>query len=137
MTSVYLERGDLPHELQVLLETGVSPECTPPLDIVETARGVEIVMDLPGIAASAVDIVFARNVVLIAGRKDPRASEDGDAAFHIAERAFGRFARAISLDGAFDLARAGATLAAGELRVVLPTQEDRRGRQIRIPVRSE
>jgi HSP20 family protein len=137
MARVFVERRDFPHELQLLLEAGVGAECTPPLDIVETANGIEILMDLPGIAVSAVEIVFARNVVLIAGRKDPRAYEDGNAAFHVAERAFGRFARAITLDGAFDLARAGATLTGGELRLVLPARDDRRGQQVRIPIRTE
>ncbi len=73
--------------------------------------------------------------MLIAGQKLPGPCEDGDAAFHIAERSFGRFARAISVDGAFDAGRATATLAGGELRVVLPRLAERRGRQIRIPLR--
>ena len=41
-------------------------------------------------------------MLLITGQKLPAACEHRDAAFHIAERAFGRFARAISVDGAFD-----------------------------------
>ena len=137
MARVFVERRDLPHELQVMLDSGVGAECTPPLDIIETTSGIEILMDLPGISASTVEIVFAGNVLLIAGRKDPRVYEEGNAAFHIAERAFGRFARAISLDGAFDPARAGATLIRGELRLLLPALEDHRGRQIRIPIRTE
>jgi HSP20 family molecular chaperone IbpA len=80
--------------------------------------------------------VFARNVLLITGRKLPRAFEDGNAAFHVAERAFGRFGRAITLDGAFDTTTATATLAGGELRLVVPRQPERRGVPIRIPVRT-
>ena len=53
----------------------------------------------------------------------------------MAERAFGRFARALSVEGAFDAGRATASLVNGELRVVLPRIADRRGHQIRIPVR--
>jgi HSP20 family molecular chaperone IbpA len=59
---------------------------------------------------------------------------DCNPAFHVAERTFGRFGRAITLDGAFDTDRATATLAGGELRLVLPRLDDRRGRQVRIPV---
>jgi HSP20 family molecular chaperone IbpA len=55
-------------------------------------------------------------------------------AFHLAERTFGRFARAITLSGAFDAGRATASLAGGELRVVLPRIEERRGRDIAIEV---
>ena len=136
MARVYADRRELPEDFQALLEAGISAECTPPFDIFETADAVEILMDLPGVAASEIEIVFSRNVLLIAGRKLPRAFEDGNAAFHAAERVFGRFGRAITLDGAFDVERATATLAGGELRLVLPRQHDRRGRQIRIPVRT-
>lgn len=135
MARVYVDRRELPEELQALLEAGIAPECTPPFDILETASGIEILMDLPGVAASDIEIVFTRNVLLIAGRKLPRTCPHHKPAFHVAERAFGRFGRAVRLDGAFDAARAAATLTAGELRLVLPYQHDRRGRQIRIPVR--
>src|SRR5215471_7387283 len=101
-----------------------------PCDIFETSSGIEISMDLPGVSTSEIEIVFAHNVLLIAGRKLPRACDDGNAAFHVAERAFGRFARAVTVDDAFDMSRAAATLTAGELRVVLPRQPERRGRQI-------
>ena len=136
MARVFVDRRELPEDLQALLEAGLSPECTPPLDIIETANGIEILMDAPGIAPDEIEIVFARNVLLITGRKLPRAFEDGNAAFHVAERAFGRFGRAITLDGAFDTTAATATLAAGELRLVVPRQPERRGVPIRIPVRT-
>ena len=42
--------------------------------------------------------------------------------------------RAVRLTGAFDAGKATATLSAGELRVILPRIEERRGRDIRIPV---
>jgi HSP20 family molecular chaperone IbpA len=65
----------------------------------------------------------------------PGATTIADAAFHLAERGFGRFARAVRLAGAFDAGRARATLNAGELRVVLPRIDERRGSEIRIPIR--
>ena len=134
MARVYVDRRELPEDLQALLEAGLSPECTPPFDILETADGLEVLMDLPGVTAAELEIVFARNVLLIAGRKLPRPLEDGGAAFHVAERAFGRFARAITLDGAYDTNAATATLNGGKLRLVLPRQRERRGAPIRIPV---
>ena len=136
MARVYVDRRELPDDLQALLEDGLSPECTPPFDIVDTSEGLEVLMDLPGVTAEEIEIVFARNVLLIAGRKLPRALENGAAAFHVAERAFGRFGRAITLDGAFDTGATTATLIGGELRLVLPRQPERRGAPIRIPVRT-
>jgi HSP20 family protein len=95
---------------------------------------VEAILDLPGVPRSSIEIVFSGNVLLIAGQKLPAVCEHRDAAFHIAERSFGRFARAISVDGAFDPGRATATLADGQLHVVLPRLAERRGGQIRIPI---
>ena len=110
-------------------------ECSPPLDVVETAQGLEVILDLPGVPASSLEIVFEDNLLVVAGEKLPAMCEHADAGFHIAERGFGRFRRAIRIEGAYDGGRAAATLARGELRVVLPRIEERRGAPIRIPVR--
>ena len=134
MARVYVERRELPDDLRRLLDLGPAVvEYTPPIDVIETETSMQIVLDLPGVEPRHVDIVFSRNVLLISGEKLP-ATAHADAAFHVAERAFGRFARAIGLEGAFDAGKAVATLTDGELRVVLPRVEDRRGRNIRIPI---
>jgi HSP20 family protein len=114
--------------------TGAAGECAPPLDVIETAAGVEIVMDLPGVAAADLRVLFSQGTLIVAGRKLPGPCGHREAVFHLAERTFGRFVRAIRLSGAFDAGRASATLAAGELRLALPRIEERRGRDIRIPV---
>jgi HSP20 family molecular chaperone IbpA len=57
--------------------------------------------------------------------------------FHLAERAYGRFARAVRLSGAFDAGRARAKIESGQLRIVLPRMEDRRGRMYTVPVDAE
>src|SRR5215218_10562386 len=46
-------------------------ECTPSMDVVETAKGVELILDLPGVAEAALTIVFARGTLIVAGRKSP------------------------------------------------------------------
>jgi len=137
MARVYVERRELPAELLRLLDASpAAAECTPPLDIIETDDAIEAILDLPGVPRSAIEIVFSRNVLLVAGQKVPAVCDDRDAAFHIAERSFGRFARAISVEGAFDAGRATATLADGQLHIVLPRLAERRGGQIRIPIQS-
>jgi len=135
MARVYVERRELPAELLRLLDaTPVAAECTPPLDIIETNAALEAVLDIPGVPEESVEIVLSGNVLLVTGQKLPSPCEHRDAAFHIAERSFGRFARAIGVDGAFDAGRATATLNGGELRIVLPRLADRRGGPIRIPI---
>lgn len=110
-------------------------ECSPPLDIIETPAGLEIFMDLPGVPASAVHVSLEGDTLLIAGQKHLAACEHDSAGFHLAERAFGRFARTLEIDGAYDAAKATASLVHGELRIALPRIEDRRGRRVTIPVR--
>jgi HSP20 family protein len=143
---IFLERRDLSEEARRLFGlVGADPassnmpcECNPPLDVVETSTTLEIVVDLPGVAAEDVQVVVARGLLVVGGRKLPRACQHGDdAAFHLAERAFGRFARALRLTGAFDVGRARATLTGGELHIVLPRIEDRRGRELRIPITAQ
>lgn len=110
-------------------------ECSPALDIIETSAGLEIFVDLPGVPPAGVHVSLEGDTLLIAGQKQPPACEHGGAGFHLAERAFGRFGRTVEIDGAYDATKAHASLLHGELRIVLPRTEDRRGRRLTIPVR--
>jgi HSP20 family protein len=141
---IFLEMRNVDEDLRGVFDGlgGDDAEGTPgetdvPLDAVETDAGLEIVVDLPGVTADAVQVLIVRNTLVVVGRKLPFACQHREAAFHLAERTFGRFARAVRLAGAFDAGRAEATLRAGELRVTLPRIEERRGRELRIPVRAD
>jgi HSP20 family protein len=114
---------------------GATGECSPPMDVLESAEDVQIVVDLPGVAAADIKVIAAQGTIVVAGLKRPARCRHHDAAFHLAERSFGRFVRAVRVSGAFDGGRAAATLAGGELRIVLPRIEDRRGRELRIEVK--
>ena len=109
-------------------------ECVPPIDVLETTQGIEIIVDLPGVSAGSIRLFFSQGTVLIAGEKGPSACADGRAAFHLAERSFGRFARGVRLNGAFDGGRAAATLKGGELRILIPRIDERRGRDLPIEI---
>src|SRR5512138_998523 len=118
MARVYIERRELPDDLRRLLEAGAAAvEFTPPIDVIETETSIQIVLDVPGVRAAQIDVVFSQNVLLLSGEKTPVACDHADAAFHVAERAFGRFARAIEVESAVDAGKAVATLSEGELRV--------------------
>jgi HSP20 family protein len=143
---IFLERRDLDDGLQRLFDRlttgddvpGAAAECSVPLDVVETAMSIQVIVDLAGVAADSVQVVVAHDTLLIMGRKNPPpCAHQREAAFHVAERTFGRFARGVRLSGAFDVGRADAVLHAGELRVTLPRIEERRGREHRIPVRTD
>lgn len=116
--------------------SGIAGECAPPFDVVQSAAAIEIVIDVPGVDRDSLQVVFSRGMVLIAGTKRASVCSHSDAAFHLAERSFGRFARGVRVAGAVDAGRAKAVLNAGELRIVLPRLAERRGGPITISVES-
>ncbi len=105
----------------------------PPMDLLERPDGLEIRMDLAGVPAGAVRVTVRAGTLMIAGEKSPASCRAG-ATFHVAERACGRFARAIPIRMAFDASAVKATLRQGELRVVVPRIADRRGAVITVPI---
>ena len=113
----------------------VAGECMPVVDVFETDRAVEIVLDLPGVSPEAVRILFKSGVVLIVGEKErPDLSRRGPSSFHLVERDFGRFARAVRINAAIDGSQARARMANGELRIMLPRIADRRGTGLMVPI---
>jgi HSP20 family protein len=144
MPRISLEHDEMGEDMRRLVDLveaeghgGSTGEFAPPIDVIEHAEAVEITTDLPGLTRDQVQLTFARGVLLIAGFKKPAVCPHADAAFHVAERAFGRFGRAIRISGAVDVGRARATFQQGELRVVLPRIAERRGAEIRIPIETD
>src|SRR5690349_2581181 len=110
-------------------------QCRPLVDVFETDAAVELVVDTCGVPENALRVLFRNGIVIVAGEKAAQPTVP-DAAYHLVERDFGRFARAVRLTGAFDIARAKATLRSGELTVVLPKLLERRGRAHAVPVKA-
>jgi HSP20 family protein len=135
------ELGDFADEVRTIFgELGrafgtdaLTGECAPPLDLLETDDAFEISLDLPGVTADRVRVVLKGSAVLVAGDKSARRGPC-ESSFHLVERGFGRFARAVRLPAPCDGQRAQATLHRGELRVTLPKISERRGRVIPITV---
>lgn len=111
----------------------LTAECRPPIDILETPETIEVIVDLPGVPPEAIRVAIRRQTLLVVGAKGASPA-DRQSRFHVAERGFGRFARAVRLPGAFDASRAEASTSRGQLRVWLPRVEDRRGRVFHLPV---
>jgi HSP20 family protein len=134
------EAGEFSDEVRrIFVELGrtsgevLTGECSPPLDVYETDGSVEITMDLPGVELNAVRVIAKGQTIIVAGEKAPRRGR-GDSSFHLVERGYGRFARAVRLTAACDTAKARATLSNGELRVTVPKIDDRRSGTIRIHI---
>lgn len=110
-----------------------SGEYHPTLDVLETDAAVEVIVDVSGVPADALRVSFRAGVLLIAGEKAPPPPAE-DQNFHLVEREFGRFARAVRLKGSFNIPLARASVENGELTIVLPKLVDRRDQAHRIPV---
>ena len=111
----------------------LNAECRPPVDVLETSTAVEIVIDVPGVPADSIRVAIRRSTLLVVGAK-VAPPPDSQSRYHLAERSYGRFARAVRLTGAVDPRQARATTGDGQLRIVLPHLEDRRGAMILVPV---
>jgi HSP20 family protein len=139
---VFLEPPTSVHDLRRLFHwinddaPGEAGDCTPPMDVVETADAIEVSLDLPG-PIESLKVVFRQDLLLVSGEKRPPQCRHDRATFHLAERGFGRFARGVRLSGAFDTGRATAELHAGELRVTLPRIAERRGAERVIAVTAD
>jgi len=113
------------HQLLLQIEAGepgpsaAKADCRPPLDVLETAGALEVVVDVPGVRAQSLRVALRRGALLVVGHKPPGPYYT-NARFHVAERSYGRFARVVRLGGAFDATRSRAVLAAGQLRITLP-----------------
>lgn len=137
------EVGDLTEDVRRLFreierQTGgrsVAGQCTPSIDVLETDEVVELIVDLPGVAPDRVRVLLKGGVIVIAGEKEAEPRQAGTpGAFHLVERLYGRFARAIRVSAAFDGARAEASFENGELRLSLPKIHDRRGEPRIVPI---
>ena len=116
----------------------ITGECLPLLDVFETRDALNLVLDLPGVPAANLRILVKAGVVIIVGEKDrPDQPARGHASFHLVERDFGRFARAVRVHAAIDASKTIATLKDGELRVRLPKIDDRRGQGVLVTVASD
>lgn len=107
---------------------------TPPYDIVESAEGVFIEMDLPGVAPDTLKITVRGATVAVEGEKRTTLRQ-GAIAYHLMERDRGRFTRHLRVDGAYNTHRGEAQYADGVLTIRMPRVEDRRGAVVTIPLK--
>jgi HSP20 family protein len=139
------EWGDLADDIRQLFDelaqgregagTAVPGTCRPLVDVFETDEAIELVVDAAGVPRASLRVLFRQGVVVVAGEKTAHPTT-ASLTYHLVERDFGRFARVVRVNGAFDVERASATLRAGELTVVLPKRIERRGQGHRVPVRA-
>jgi HSP20 family protein len=103
----------------------------PSVDIKETDKAVVVDAELPGMEAKDIEISLENNSLVLKGEKK-QASEKKDENYHLVERSYGSFYRAVSLPCRVDKKGIKASYKEGILSVTLPKAETERAERIKI-----
>jgi HSP20 family protein len=107
-----------------------------PMDAYRKDDSFLIRLDLPGVAADAVDLTVEDNVLTIkADRPAPPASEGVESV--IAERPYGTFVRQVFLGTNLDTEHIRAEYEAGVLTLAIPVAEHAKPRRIEVTERAD
>lgn len=91
----------------------------PKLDVCETAEGLEVAAELPGMDDKDVEVILVDDMLTIRGEKKVERDEK-KANWHLSERSYGSFSRTIALPYEPEAAKVEAKFDKGVLRVRLP-----------------
>ena len=103
---------------------------TPPVDIYETAEGLVVKADLPGVARDGLDVRVENNLLTIRGKAGHAAP--GDPLYR--EYALLNFFRQFELNERVDQLKISADLKHGVLTLNLPKAEEAKPRKIEVKV---
>jgi HSP20 family protein len=137
----------LQHELHRLLDQYIGPvrfgrteasptdlepsSWTPPVDVYETPEELVVIVEVPGVEPSSIDLAATGNVLSLKGVKE--AGELPEPMIQVRERVFGSFHRQITLPNEVDFDKAEASINHGVLKIRLPKRTAAQTRTI--PVR--
>ena len=114
----------------------VPGEWSPGIDVYETRGRVVVVVEVPGLPAESLRVVYRRREVVISGERRARRPGAG-MGFLCMERPHGRFERTIPLDVPVDVTDTQARLTGGILTITLARLKERRGHETVIPIEWE
>ncbi len=106
----------------------------PSVDVYETRKALTIVVELPGVCASSIQVYGLRGAIYVEGVKEANYPPSGDAMFHAFERCFGKFEIKVMIPCPVQFHEAKARYSDGLIRVELPKIEERRRKKCVVPV---
>ena len=95
------------------------PALMPSMDVTESDKEIEITAELPGLEEKDVQINLSDNVLTIRGEKKAE-KEEKEKDYHLVERSYGSFSRALQLPSGVDADAIKATIDKGVLKVTVP-----------------
>jgi HSP20 family protein len=91
----------------------------PSIDVSESDKEIVLSAEMPGLERGDVEISIEDDVLTIRGEKKIEQEKD-DKNYHMSERAYGMFYRALQLPPGVDASKIQATMSNGVLRVAIP-----------------
>jgi HSP20 family protein len=110
-------------------------EATPRSDVVETAEGVEVTVELPGMEMGDVEVSLAGDTLTVKGEKRVER-QDEKKGYYVSERSYGSVYRTIPLPSGVDTDRADASFKNGVLTVKIPHSPEAKAKAKRIEVKA-
>lgn len=108
-----------------------TPQGSFPLDVSETENEFVLHAQLPGVKPEEVQITVHNDTVLIRGETKSQEEKKGET-WHLRERRFGSFQRAVNLNAPIDADKANAQFEHGVLTLTLPKAEAAKPKQIKV-----
>ena len=94
----------------LLLDLPVESACQPPADVVEVDDSVRVLLEIPGVPVSSVQVRVVGNRIEVSGEKTTDFPA-GETSFLCLERIFGKFQRAFEVRGSVNLGEVSARMA--------------------------
>jgi len=93
----------------------------PRLEVRETDQELRVIAELPGVAEKDIDVALDDDVLTIRGEKKVETKKDDkDKNYHITERSYGMFYRALQLPPGVEPSKVQATMSNGVLKITIP-----------------
>lgn len=99
------------------------------LDVIETASQFIVKASLPGVDPDEIDVSFVDDTLIIKGELKEYEAKEGDR-YHLRERRFGKYERALELPKQIDRDNIQAHYASGVLTLMLPKSEEAKAKRV-------
>ena len=111
-------------------------ELSPKIDIAESKDAIDVTAELPGVDEKDLDVTLANGMLTVRGEKrTEREEQDKDKNWHVVERSYGSFSRAIPLPFDPDPAKVEAKFDKGVLHIHLPKPAEVAQKQQKIEIK--
>lgn len=128
------ELDRLIHEVLAASETASPGGWVPATDVVDVGNAMLIQVEVAGVAAADLRVEVEGATVRIVGKRKLTFPKSSRIRFHCLERQEGGFVRQVELFEPVNVGKARVRLAHGLLTVELPKVEERRKRQLLLPI---